>query len=130
MVLQIYVASSLLNIENVKKLIDILNQYPDKFKITYNWTIHGCISDTNLLSKIAKSELDGIQQSDIVILYLPGRNGTCFEFGYAYALQKKIIIFDDNNHFQHFKQTSFFNFDFERFTSLPSIIDYLLIQTD
>lgn len=97
---KVYVASSLLNHERVSGLIKQLESYG--IKSTYDWTKHArdVLSDNapsgrEELSKILKNELDGVFHAEIILCVMPGRSGTHFEMGYAYANHKNIIYFND-----------------------------------
>jgi nucleoside 2-deoxyribosyltransferase len=97
---KVYVASSLLNHERVSSLIKQLESYG--IKTTYDWTKHArdILNGTpptgqEELSKILKNELDGVFHAEIILCVMPGRTGTHFEMGYAYANHKDIIYFND-----------------------------------
>jgi nucleoside 2-deoxyribosyltransferase len=91
----LYIASSLLNKERVQSIRDkFLNR---NIPISYDWTIHGFVEDLNILPKIAEEELDGVKQADCVLMILPARNGSHFEFGYAVALNKPVVILNDQD---------------------------------
>lgn len=87
----LYIASSLRNKERVLAI-------RDKFLavgvgLTYDWAgLHGEVHDTAALVNIALAELEGVKAAKCVLVVTPGRLGTYFEFGVAYALEKPIVL--------------------------------------
>ncbi len=63
------------------------------WKHTYNWTdnVNKEITKKNLV-EYAKSEFQGIIDSDVVIILLPAGRGTHIELGMALALNKKVYL--------------------------------------
>lgn len=87
----IYIASSLKNAARVQQLRDKLKAAG--IDLSYDWTIHNYIDDDDPQKGIiAKKELEGIHSASCILVVLPGGHGTHFEFGYAYALYKPIIL--------------------------------------
>lgn len=100
---KVYIASSILN---HRRVIDIANKLIKRYDmiITYDWTPHArAILDGNppkgekQLSEIAERELKGVINSDAILVLMPGRTGTHFEYGVAYALNKPIVYLNDND---------------------------------
>ena len=91
--LKIYVASSLDNASRVKEIILELEKYG--YNITYDWTKHGRVTDEKELIKIAQGEYRGVKDCDVFLMVHPARFGSHFEFGAAYALNKRIIILEE-----------------------------------
>lgn len=87
---KIYVASSLDNITNVRKVINAV--ILEGCTITYDWTQHGRITDENEMKHIAECELQGVIDCDVFIMVLPAFSGSHFEFGTAYSYNKRIIV--------------------------------------
>ena len=87
---KIYVASSLLNKENVNIFYKILTD--NDHEITYDWTTHGRVVCQDELIDIAKKEFDGVVDADVLVMLMPARNGSHVEFGIALALGKPIIL--------------------------------------
>jgi nucleoside 2-deoxyribosyltransferase len=98
---QIYIASSLLNHKRVSRIRDT---FKDKYHITltYDWTPHAedvlagkGATDEKVLRQIAYNEFNAVIHAQAVLVIMPGRTGTHFEYGMAYALQKPIVYLDD-----------------------------------
>lgn len=89
-----YIASSLENASNAKKLMKRLNNAG--WQLTYDWTKHGAIKDIAKLKKAARQEMQGVIDADIVIVLLPGARGTHTELGIALATNKKVFIYADD----------------------------------
>jgi hypothetical protein len=87
-----YIASGLANIEAVKTVQGILNDA--NMACTYNWTEHGSVWERGrkIVENVAKFELDGVAQADVVIVLLPGGRGTHVELGAALAFGKPVVL--------------------------------------
>lgn len=86
----IYIASTLDNADIVSKLgrqLEI-NGYP----ITYKWYAHGYITNKSDRIRISQLELNGVLESTIVIVLLPGGRGTHIEIGAALMSNKKVLL--------------------------------------
>lgn len=106
----LYIASSLLNKERVQSIRDkFLNK---GISISYDWTAHGFVEDLDELPNIAEKELDGVREASCILMVLPARNGSHFEFGYAIALNKPVIILNDQD---DYVPTSFHFLDSEKY---------------
>jgi len=91
----LYIASSLLNKERVQS---IRNKFLNRgISISYDWTTHGFVEDLSELPNIAEKELHGVLNADCILMVLPARNGSHFEFGYAIAMQKPVVILNDQD---------------------------------
>lgn len=64
------------------------------WELTYDWTEHGSVKNTNTrtLSDVAKKEVDGILEAQVVLVLLPGGFGTHTELGLAIAANKITIV--------------------------------------
>ncbi len=91
--MNVYIASSLENAERIIKIRNILNERG--INITYDWTCHGYVDDPAKLREIAKSEYNGVINAACVLLVLPARIGSHFEFGVAYAKGIPVVILDE-----------------------------------
>lgn len=87
-----YIATSLSRAKDHNLIRDSLASL--KYEISYDWTSHGSVKSVSLerLHEVAICELNGILESDFVVVLLPGGNGTHLELGYAIAIGKKIFL--------------------------------------
>jgi nucleoside 2-deoxyribosyltransferase len=88
--MKIYLASSLFNIPKVQLIRDDL--ISQGHQITYDWTIHGQLSDLDELKQAGINETQGVKDCDLLFMVTPARLGTHVELGIAIALNKPIII--------------------------------------
>lgn len=67
-------------------------------EITYDWTTHGSVRLTSLarLREVAHAELQGILDSDFVVILLPGGKGTHVELGFSIASKKRVLIHSED----------------------------------
>ncbi len=88
-----YIASSLENAPTVQKLAAKLNA--QGWTQTYDWTTHGGVQglNTEQMAEIAKNEIQGVRDADIVIVLLPGGRGTHVELGAAIAMNKLVFLY-------------------------------------
>lgn len=91
--IKIYVASSLLNIERAKEVMNRVKN--EGFQITYDWTTHGQVYNETECERIAILEEQGVLDCDVFLMVLPGRAGAHIEFGIARASNKHIIILQE-----------------------------------
>lgn len=113
--------TSLLNAARAKTIMAHLLSI--NVTITYDWTVHGAVTDRNLLQEIALAEVDGVKNCDVFFMVQPGRFGTHCELGLAYAFGKPIVILDENEAWN----TSFYHLpNIFRFSKEDSAIDCLL----
>lgn len=68
------------------------------FQITYDWTTHGSVkfTDVDTLNRVAQAEIDGVLAAEIVIVLLPGGQGTHIELGAALASGKLLIVHSEH----------------------------------
>lgn len=85
-----YVASSLLNNFRARHFINLFEQ--KGHIITYNWTEHGQIVDSNNFKEIGEKERDGVINADLLFVVFPARSGTHIEIGIAIAKGIPIIL--------------------------------------
>lgn len=88
--MKFYIASSLGNAESVRKISNYLGSRG--WEQTYDWTTHGLITNPSMLPSVAIYEINGVINSDVVFVLLPGARGTHAELGAAIASKKPIII--------------------------------------
>lgn len=99
----VYIASSLKNYERV---VQVNKRLHDEFGVitTYDWTPHavGVLEgnpekDPQKLREIAYREFQGIINAGVMLIVMPGRLGTHFEYGLAFGIQVPIVYLDDRD---------------------------------
>ena len=92
---KIYVAGSIYDIDEIKQFMQILKS--KGYIITEDWTSHKLLTHGK---QNAENNLKGIDNCDVFIMYLSNTksSGKMFEFGYAEALKKPILIFGNQLH--------------------------------
>lgn len=92
---KVYVAGSLHDVDEIKQFMQILES--KGYIITEDWTQHKLITHRQ---QDAINDLKGIDNCDVFIMYLTNTksSGKMFEFGYAEALKKPILIFGNQLH--------------------------------
>jgi len=100
---RLYIASSLLNRDRVQALRDHLARECG-VELTYDWSVHGYVEGEAARSEIAGLEAEGVCRAECVLLVMPGRNGSHFEVGMAFALQIPIVVLAED---ESLLQTSF-----------------------
>jgi len=91
MYLKFYVASSFQNINQVRTLTNRLTQMG--WQLTYDWTLNERVDSVEELQRIGLLEKAAIEDSELVLIVLPGGKGTHVELGLAIAGKKKIILY-------------------------------------
>src|SRR5690348_10188208 len=76
-------------LDQAASLLDALKE--NGWKQTFAWTDQDAHNPAEY-SNIAKAELAGVHEADVLIVLLPGGFGTQVEIGAALALEKPIII--------------------------------------
>lgn len=97
--LKYYIATTLSNAAEHNEVRDLLST-GNNYKLTYDWTSHGGVlgNGRKECEKVCKTEIEGVLQSDVVIVLLPGGKGTHTELGVALATHKRVIlVVDDRN---------------------------------
>ena len=93
--MKFYIGSSLKNVDIVNYYSRMLEE--KGWEHTYNWTKNLSENETvNDLKQSSKLELEGIIDSDSVIILLPAGRGTHVELGMSIALNKKIFLCANN----------------------------------
>jgi nucleoside 2-deoxyribosyltransferase len=116
--MKIYIASSLKNADNVRKVRDILIE--KGHTITYDWTTHGLVADTTKLADIAFKEFQGVVQCDALVVLSPTGYGTHVEMGIALATAKPIHFYrpEDGSELKSF----YFMKNVTRYADLDSLL--------
>lgn len=91
MYLKFYVASSFQNINQVRTLTNRLTQMG--WQLTYDWTLNERADSAEKLQRIGLLEKAAIEDSELVLIVLPGGKGTHVELGLAIAGKKKILLY-------------------------------------
>lgn len=97
---KIYIASSLHNWREVHRLRDRFSGLG--VELTFDWSRRGAdiaadvphqdVQDVSALAEYARSEVDGVLNSDCLLLVWPCRNGSHFEAGLAFARRIPIVF--------------------------------------
>lgn len=103
---KVYVASSLMNKNNVRNLYDYIRC--NDHSITYDWTTHGQVSGVDDLKDVGKKEFDGVVDCDILVMLMPARMGSHVELGIALALGKPVVIITNG---LDYEDKSFYHLD-------------------
>jgi hypothetical protein len=81
----------------------IHNQVRDDLKklgynLTYDWTSHGSVKNTSKarLQEVAEGMVQGILNSDFILILLPGGKGTHCEFGISVGCKKKVFLHSED----------------------------------
>lgn len=125
---KVYVASSLRNHIMVK---DVINKFSEAgISVSYDWTAHGQVFDTNKLREYGYGELNGILDSDIFFFIQPARTGSHIELGIAIASVSlgydKTIIIVDNDH-QEVEEKTFYHLDcIRRFNNVDEAFNFAI----
>ncbi len=91
-----YIATSLSRAAEHNLIRDSLKSL--EHELSYDWTHHGSVKSVSFerLQEVAILELNGVMESDFVVVLLPGGNGTHLELGVALANNKKIFLHSED----------------------------------
>ncbi|MES2122900.1 MAG: nucleoside 2-deoxyribosyltransferase [Chlamydiota bacterium] len=94
--MKFYIATSLSRMTAHHMVRDALKTYGHE--ITYDWTLHGSVKSVSKerLREVAALMLDGIDETDFVVVLLPGGSGTHLELGFAIAKGKKVLVHSED----------------------------------
>ena len=124
--MKIYIATSLKNVEMMKYIRDWF--IDNDIFITYDWSVHGFVSDHNLLYDIAVAEKRGVKDADIVLVVFPAEKGSHTELGIALGLDKEIVILNEGE-FDEFRP--FYLLDNVKiFNNMALALHYILKRSD
>ncbi len=104
-----YIATSLTRARDHNLIRDALKSL--KHELSYDWTHHGSVKSVSLerLQEVAILELNGVLESDFVVVLLPGGHGTHLELGFALGSGKKVFLHtEDPSLFELGPQTNAF----------------------
>ncbi len=94
--MKFYIATSLSRAGAHNMIRDSLQAL--QHEIAYDWTLHGSVKSVSYerLQEVAILELNGVLESDFVVVLLPGGHGTHLELGFALASGKKIFLHSED----------------------------------
>jgi nucleoside 2-deoxyribosyltransferase len=129
--MRFYIASRTENADAVRRLADTLKAAGHVQ--TYDWTTHCDVKHEGgeRLKEVAKLEVAGVTDADVVIVLLPGGRGMHTEFGIAIGKGKKIILCSkDGAEFEEGDATTTFYwlpdvYFIKRATGIPALIKRL-----
>ncbi len=85
--MKFYLAGKLTNREAISQIVESLKRAGHT--PSYDWTTHGSMQhDPGAWPKTADRELGGVQNADVVIVFLPAGRGTHVELGMALMIRK------------------------------------------
>lgn len=89
---RVYVATGYARRHIAKSVMDELARRG--FTITYDWTGHveAELSDIEGRARIGEADLDGVRRADIVVILLPGGQGTHTELGVALGMNTPVLL--------------------------------------
>ncbi|KYG26989.1 nucleoside 2-deoxyribosyltransferase [Alkalihalobacillus trypoxylicola] len=101
-----YIASSFQNKDTVRYVSEKLKK--EGHIHTYDWTQNERALTIEKLKEIGQNEKDGVGQSDIVVVILPGGKGTHIELGIAIGQGKRVYLYSPTDDIYNFETTSTF----------------------
>ncbi|WP_341281298.1 nucleoside 2-deoxyribosyltransferase [Paenibacillus sp. FSL H8-0537] len=108
--MKFYIASSLKNIENVRRVAESLKARG--FQHTYDWTTHSSIDTLTKLRNIGQEEVAGVMDADVVIVMFPAGKGSHVELGIALGAGKKNYLYSSTNELNEIGNTcTFYHID-------------------
>ncbi len=90
-----YVATTISNADQAKIVSRRLSDFGHE--LTYDWTVHGRVSDPKLMEEIAIKEINGVIEADVLVALWPAQRGTHIELGAALATNKPIFFIIPEN---------------------------------
>jgi nucleoside 2-deoxyribosyltransferase len=127
--MKFYIASSLINIENVRQVAE--NLKARGFQHTCDWTTNSNIDSITKLRKIGEEEVSGVLAADAVIVMIPAGKGSHVELGIALGAGKKIHLYSSTNELNEIKNTcSFYHVDSveQKIGSLADLINSVCFE--
>jgi len=88
--MKVYIAGGRDNRDIVQWIIDKLRHAYDH-EITHNWVTE-MLNEATTKKQKAELDLMGVVTADAIVLLYPGGPGTNFEFGYASAIGKPVVV--------------------------------------
>ena len=111
--MRFYVASSIHNAENVKKVVSLMER--NGHQLTYDWVKDGNVRSDgpDRMGEVAFFELRSVIDAELVLVMLPGGAGTHTELGISLASRtnKRILVWsEDSSDFTDPKKNCVFYF--------------------
>ncbi len=104
--MKFYVASSLKNRDQVRAVAAELKN--SGWHHTYDWTQNERANSLDELAQIGKHEKQAVADSDVILVLLPGGNGTHIELGLAIAWGKRTFLYSPDEKVMNLGTTSTF----------------------
>jgi nucleoside 2-deoxyribosyltransferase len=91
-----YIATSLSRMKAHNLVRDAMKIYGHE--LSYDWTTHGSVKKVSKerLREVAIHELEGVSETDFVLVLLPGGAGTHLELGFAIGRGKRIFLHSED----------------------------------
>ncbi|NOU80354.1 group-specific protein [Paenibacillus sp. LMG 31459] len=127
--MKFYIASSLKNIENVRRVAEDLKARG--FQHTYDWTTQSNVDTITKLRSIGQEEVSGVLAADVVIVMIPAGKGSHVELGIALGAGKKIYLYSLTNELNEIGKTcTFYHVDSvqQRIGSLEDLINSVCLE--
>lgn len=107
--MKFYIASGFKNKELVQKIAkDIQTQLG--WEHTYDWTANERAETIETLTVIGVKEFEGVLESDVVIVILPGGKGCHTEMGIALGSKKLLFLYDPDRILNNLSDAATFYF--------------------
>lgn len=102
--MKFYIATRLSNVAAMQAMRDHIIESGGV--LSYDWSAHGMLGPSKFdqWETIAKAEIEGVREADVLILLLPGGRGAHIELGCALGLGKPVFVigpqeaFDDGSY--------------------------------
>ncbi|MBM7578652.1 group-specific protein [Jeotgalibacillus terrae] len=104
--MKFYIASSLINKENVRYISNRLIK--QGHTLTYDWTVNERASTIEELQLIGQKEKDAVIEADFLVVLLPGGKGSHIEMGMALSHSKGVFLYSPDESINNPDTTSTF----------------------
>jgi nucleoside 2-deoxyribosyltransferase len=108
--MKVYFSTTSSDIERARELMHVLIVHGHE--ITHDWTAgferEAEMSDRELTER-ADADIDAVHRADVVVVYMQPKmehqmTGAAIEMGAAFALDKPVVVVEDEAEFRHFFQ--------------------------
>ncbi|MGM7701830.1 nucleoside 2-deoxyribosyltransferase [Pseudalkalibacillus sp. Hm43] len=124
--MKFYVASSFKNVDKVRQVSKMLKS--KGYIHTFDWTKNIKASTLEDLKQIGQQEKNAVSEADFIVVLLPAGKGSHIELGIALGLNKRVILYSQDNEINNFSTTSTFYHlsEVEKVIgSLEDLVEYL-----